>query len=220
MSKIIKSILSVIFCMIIVTGCASDSVSDSNKDTVNSKVPKDIKVAFTGDSICIGYEQFYDFGDIKIFNNGVGGYTTEDVLLDFKDIPTDYDKLFIICGVNDNCFDGWKNGTFEDSMNNFKEMFNIAKEKMPNTRVYVTGIFPTLKGQSHLVSRSIIYNAKLKELTEQFDNVTFISECWNKLIDSNTELGNSEYYKGDGLHLNKEGYAVLSEILKSYIYDE
>ncbi len=219
MSKALKVFLSIIFCVILVTGCADNSLSD-NKDSIGSKDVENIKVAFTGDSICMGYEQFYDFGDITIFNNGAGGYTTEDVLADFKDIPTDYDKLFIICGVNDCGFNSWKNKTFEDSMNNFEEMFKIAKEKMPDTKVYVTGVFPTLKGQSHLVNTAIKYNEKLKALTEKYDNVTFVSECWNELLDSKTGLGNADYYKNDGLHPKKEGYAVLSKILKSYIIDK
>ena len=219
LSKILKVFLSIIFCVIIVTGCADNSVSDS-KDSANSKNAENIKVAFTGDSICIGYEQFYDFGDITVFNNGVGGYTTEDVLADFKDIPTDYDKLFIICGVNDCGFNSWKNGTFEDSMSNFEGMFKIAKKEMPDTEVYVTGVFPTFKGQSHLVGSAIKYNEKLKELTQKYDNVTFVSECWNELLDSQTGLANADYYKNDGLHLKKEGYAVLNEIFKSYIFDK
>lgn len=214
MKKIYKKLLSLIVCVALGFTFAMGAVAEENNSDNN------IKVAFAGDSICIGYEGYYGFPNVTIDNYGVGGDTTEDVLQVVKGIKGDYDKLFLICGVNDCTNDDWLDETFVDSMANFRGMFEAVKENMPNTKIYVTGIFPTLGRQKHLVPTSIKYNAALKQLIEEYDNVVFVGDaCWNALLDSETGLGKAEYYKKDGLHPIKEGYDVLNEVLTPYMYD-
>lgn len=214
MKKFSKSILSLIVCLVVGLTC---SISVWAEDTAETN----IKVAFAGDSICNMYTPYFNFPGTTIDNYGVGGYTTEEVLdVVQNEIKGDYDKLILICGVNDCTNDDWLDETFVDSMANFRGMFETAKQNLPNAKVYVTGIFPTLGRQKHLVPTSIKYNAALKQLTEEYDNVQFIGdECWPALFDTETGLGKADYYKKDGLHLIEPGYAVLSEILNPYIYE-
>ena len=214
MKRMYKKFLSLIVSMALGFSFAMGVMAEDNNSDNN------IKVAFAGDSICIGYQNYYDFPGVTIDNYGVGGYSTEDVIEVVQGIRGDYDKLFLICGVNDCSFDTWYDETFTESMDYFKGMFEAAKQNLPNTKVYVTGIFPTLNKNAKHVPYALQYNALLKQLTAEYDNVEFVGDaCWNALLDSETGLGKADYYNKDGLHPKKEGYDVLNKVLKPYMYD-
>ena len=56
-------------------------------------------------------------------------------------------------------------------------------------------------------------NSRLKHLADQEDRVTFV-DAGPLLVDGNGNLAD-EYHDGDGLHLNSEGNAVWSEVLRA-----
>lgn len=178
-------------------------------------------ISFVGDSICKIGNWTELFPDVNIDNYGVPAEDTNDILERFEEACGDYDKMFIICGVNDWDVTGWSDGTYSGSMSNFENMFKIAKEKMPDIQIYVTGILPTCKGFSSYITNNITpaYNAKLKALCDKYDYVTFMSECWNVLLDSETGVGNLNYY-GDSLHPNTAGFAQLKTVMEPYVYEE
>lgn len=186
--------------------------------------PTDPKVAFIGDSICAGHDWAKTFGKDNIVNLGVGGYTTTDVLeKSFPKLYTEYDgfdAVFMICGVNDWNLDGFgSTTTYANSMANFKKMFELAAEKMPNATIIVTGPFPVLGSQKHNMTNGALpgYNAKLKELAAEYDNVRYVGGCWDALLDKTTNLGNADLYNTDGLHLNAAGYEAVNAVFKPYI---
>lgn len=193
--------------------------SSSTPDDSSTPVTERQKVAFIGDSICQMGDWATLFPNADTANFGVGGNTSTQVLERFSSAYGDYDKLFIICGVNDWSVSGWKNGSYSGSMDNYKQMFELAKENMPDIQIYVTGILPTCGQYTSYIEygQSAAYNAKLSALADQYDYVTFIgNECWNALIDETTGYGNENYYR-DGLHPNATGYNKLKAVMEPYV---
>lgn len=181
-------------------------------------VREDQKIAFIGDSICAGCDWAELFEYEKIDNFGICGNTTDDVWARFDCIDDDYDKLFIICGVNDWKVDGWNDGSYSGSMENYKNMFEKAAEYNPDIEVYVTGILPTCGQYTSYIDyhQSENYNAKLKELAANYDYVTFVDGVWDALIDEETGYGDEDLYR-DGLHPNSDGYQAIKPVLQPYI---
>lgn len=207
-----------------IPGSSVDPGGDSS-DSDPDPQPTDLKgIAFIGDSICAGNDWAKSFGRDDIVNLGVGGKTSTQVLEEqFPKLYTEYDgfeAVFIICGVNDWNLDGFgSTTTYENSMKNFKKMFELAKEKMPDAKIYVTGPFPVLGSQAHNMTNGALpgYHAKLEEVCADYDNVTFLGECWDVLYDGTTKLGKADLYNDDGLHINAAGYEAVCAIMKPYI---
>lgn len=215
MNIIIKKVLAMASSVCLGVSCtmsvaATESVSENRFD-----------ISFIGDSICETGNWAELFPDANITNFGVGGEDTDEILARFESACGDYDKMVITCGVNDWDVEGWSEGTYSGSMSNFENMFRIAKEKMPDIQIYVTGILPTCKNYARYIKNNItpVYNAKLKALCEEYDYVTFMGECWDVLIDAETGIGNLNLYR-DGLHPNKNGFSALKTVMEPYIYEK
>ena len=216
MNKLFKRTLTLFVSICIGMVCTMGAFAEETDSDTESK----FKIEFIGDSICDGYRWYNTFEGVTIDNNGVGGYTTEDLVDEFDSYYGDYDKMLIICGVND--LGGYDpEETYDESIANYETMFKLAKENMPGIHIYVTGVLPTCKKYVSFIDykQSDLFNTKLKALVSKYSYVTFIEECWNALLDPETGYANTNYTR-DGLHPNKAGYEVLTEILEPYMYED
>ena len=175
-------------------------------------------IAFIGDSICQGCNWASLFGRADIDNYGVGGNTSTNVMERFSEAYGNYEKVFIICGVNDWSVDGWNNGSYSGSMANYEEMFKLAYDNIPGAQVYVTGILPTCGRYTSYIdyNQSQSYNSKLRALADEYEHVTYVDGCWDALLDKTTGYGNTAYYR-DGLHPNEDGYQELKKVMQPYV---
>ncbi|MGN0661413.1 MAG: GDSL-type esterase/lipase family protein [Oscillospiraceae bacterium] len=174
-------------------------------------------IAFIGDSICkMGqWNSLFERSDID--NYGVGGYTSSQVLEKFKnDVEKKYEKLFILCGINDWRLDGFGT-TFEQTLANFREMIAIANTEMKGCEIYIIGLLPTSGQYESFITenQSPALNGLLKELCGEYENVTFI-DCWDALLDPETGYGDTAL-SDDGLHPNEDGFAKIAPIIRYYI---
>lgn len=218
MKRMVKSFLALI--MSVCIGIVSCIGSFAVEDVAESK---NWKIVLVGDSLCAGYraEGCYNFTGTTPKNIGVNGRDTEGLLNNISDAYGDYDKMFIICGINDfKMYHSWES-IYNDGMTHYKQILENVHKNMPNTHIYVTGIFPTSGRFVTSVPHSIEYNKRLKNLCSEYSYVTYISECWDALYDSEKQSGRTDYTDAnDGLHINKTGYAALSNAIRPYIYED
>lgn len=111
------------------------------------------------------------------------------------------------------------NGTDNDKIvENIREIISMIKDKDSNIKIYLETIYPInidkRKNDKRRNNKDIRYiNEKLKEYCVESD-IVFI-DVYSNLIDSNDKL--KDEYTEDGLHLNNNGYEVVTSILKPYI---
>ncbi|MDE6148488.1 MAG: hypothetical protein K2F81_00105, partial [Ruminococcus sp.] len=216
--KFKRLLASAMASILTLTGAFTFTPSVGNIANAAESNGSDKGIAFIGDSICQGCNWGSLFGRSDIDNYGIGGNTSADVLSRFSSTYGNYEKVFIICGVNDWSIDGWSEGSYSGSMDNYEEMFKLAYANIPGAQVYVTGILPTCKPYTSYIDygQSESYNRKLRALADEYDHVTYVDGCWDALLDKTTGYGNTAYYK-DGLHPNADGYQALKEVMQSYI---
>lgn len=185
---------------------------------VSSNATADKPICFIGDSICkmMRWSAFADREDIE--NLGVGGYTSTQVLEKLKTVEEQYEKLFIICGINDKKIKDW---TYDVTENNFREMVNYATEAMPDAHIYLVSLMPTGGDYANFVDEGYQaeLNSRLEVIAEENDNVTFVN-CYDALADAETGYY-KEDYSDDGLHPNDFlGFPAIAEVLETYLNEE
>ena len=178
------------------------------------------QVLFTGSSLM---EQFpvnellmSEQMDIIIYNRGVGGFTTDDML-----------QIFINIGTNDISYSG---APFEDVLtymtHNYEEILKQIKIRLPESSVYMMAYYPVNEvdkvpegewGKDLFVNRNNhnlpIANAAIQKLSEKYG-------C--HYIDVNTGL-TDEYgrlkkeFTVEGVHMYANAYRVIFENMKPYL---
>lgn len=167
------------------------------------------RVVFLGDSITENWK----LGDPSLFgattlDRGIGGQTTPQILLRFyQDVVSLHPRVVhIMAGVND--IMGNTGATSDQAIvNNIRAMIDIAKAN--DIRVVLAGITPSksfiARPNEDLRPRIAAVNRQLAQLAAQ-RRVTFV-DYTPKLADS--EGGLAAALANDGLHPNRDGYALM-----------
>lgn len=191
------------------------------------------QVLFTGSSLM---EQFpvnellmSEQMDVIIYNRGVSGFTTDDMLqnLDVQLFDTEPSKIFINIGTNDIAYSG---APFEDVLShmihNYEEILRQIKSRLPESSIYMMAYYPVNEvdkvpegewGKDLFVNRNNrnlpIANAAIQKLSEEYG-------C--RYIDVNAGL-TDEYGKlkkeftVEGVHMYANAYRIIFENLKPYL---
>lgn len=181
------------------------------------------QIVFIGDSITDLYplDDFYADLDLATYNRGIGGDTTTGVLnrLQVSIFDLAPSKIVLLIGTND------INGNVEDEkiLSNYEKILTKIKEKLPSSKIYCVSIIPqNLSLEAYTVidvekSTRVIMdiNPKIKNLVESYGEV-FIN-LFTLLADNNNML--IEEYSDDGIHLNKAGFEVWTNLIKPYLYN-
>lgn len=176
------------------------------------------KIVFAGDSITDRYDlnQYYQYDNKIVINSGISGYKTTNMISRFHNLIEQHqaDKLFLMIGTND-----LGSGTENDVIvNNIKTIIEMIKEKSSKTKIYLESIYPvnlekrpTDKNRNNEDIRYI--NTQLKKYCAE-NNIIYL-DVYSILQDADGNL-KSEYTE-DGLHLNNDGYDVITNYLKPYV---
>ena len=191
------------------------------------------QILFTGSSLM---EQFpinellmTEKMDCIIYNRGVGGFTTDDMLenMDVQVFGTEPSKIFINIGTNDI---STPTLTFEDALEhtitNYEKILKQIKERLPETKVYMMAYYPVKEdvaildgpwGETMFKNRNNtnipIANEEVKKLANKF-GYTYI-DVNNGLTDVNGNL--KEEYTIEGVHMYANAYRCVLENLKQYL---
>lgn len=191
------------------------------------------QILFTGSSLM---EQFpinellmTEKMDCIIYNRGVGGFTTDDMLenMDVQVFGTEPSKIFINIGTNDISNPSI---SFEEALThtitNYEKILVQIKEKLPETQVYMMAYYPVKEdapipdgpwGETMFKNRNNtnipIANEAVKKLADKF-GYTYI-DVNNGLTDANGNL--KEEYTIEGVHMYANAYRYVLKNLKQYL---
>lgn len=184
------------------------------------------QIVFAGSSLMEMFpvERFVeeDGLDVTVYNRGVGGYVTEELLANIDTCIIDLapSKLFINIGTND-----LSNPQMPVAgiMENYGKILTEVKARVPAVKIYLMAYYPVnyeaaademkqcLKIRSNEKIRGA--NKALVQLAQQYGA---------EYIDANAPLldrdGNLRAeYTIEGMHINEQGYRAVYPLLKQYL---
>ena len=171
------------------------------------------------------YEFIQDY-DIRetIYNRGIGGYTTFDMLkvLDTVVFDLEPSKIFINIGSNDlNATDY----TIEGLIERYEEILKKIMSRLPQTRIYVMAYYPvngeydygnesmkeTLKFRTNERIRAA--NKAIEQMSDRL-GLSFIDVNRNLLDEQGNLIAQ---YSIEGMHMYASGYRAILDDLLNYI---
>lgn len=160
-----------------------------------------------------------------IYNRGIGGFTTSDMLQYMEEMifGTEPFKIFINIGTNDI---GSPNYKLEDLMENYEKIISIIKERLPEADIYMMAYYPVNEtdkipegewGKTAFVTRT---NENIAIANEAVERLAGKMGCHfinvNKgLTDERGKL--KKEYTIEGIHMYANGYQVVLNNLKKYL---
>lgn len=170
---------------------------------IDAQVPNNSKIII-GDSLTQGFlaNEFVNFG--------IGSDTTQGVLNrieEYESVKT-ASEIILLIGINDL-------GISEDDeiLGRFEEIFN----KIPDDKLIVLSLLPVT--QEYEFRNKNITNDRIREVNKklailcQQKNIKFI-DIHSLFVNKSGYLDES-YQVGDGIHLNMNGYKVLSKAINT-----
>lgn len=175
-------------------------------------------IVFLGDSITSRCNLNKYFPNYNVYNSGIAGNMTKDILGDMENRVFVYNptKVFILIGTNDLVYSGLDNDGIK---NNIEEIINKIYEKNSNTKIYLESIYPV----NNSLNKEIVEtrtNDNIKDLNNKIEKICNNNKCtyinmYDNLTDKNGNM--KRIYTVDGLHLNKIGYKVVASKLTKYL---
>lgn len=197
---------------------------------LNESVKKG-EILFTGSSLMEQFpinEFLMDYGiDKVIYNRGVGGFKTDDMLEHMEEqvFGTEPSKIFINIGTNDIGAPDYK---LETLMEKYEKILMQIKERLPETEVYMMAYYPVNEveklpadewGKMLFVTRTneniALANKEVEKLADKMGyHYIDVSEG---LRDENGRL--KKEFTIEGIHMYANGYRVILENIKPYLQD-
>lgn len=178
----------------------------------------DDRVVFMGNSITQGWiEQVPEFFiDNPYINRGIGGQTTPQMLVRFRqDVMDLYPKVVVIlAGINDIAGNTGPS-TLEMTMNNIASMTDLAQSR--GIQVVLCSVlpafdFPWRPGQEP-AEKVVELNKRIKEYAHLRGAV--YCDYFSAMADERNGLPAN--LSGDGVHPNKNGYAIMAPLVEKAI---
>ena len=169
-------------------------------------------VVFTGSSsirLWDGLER--SFPDHRIVNTGFGGSESSDLLRYIEPLVLDFrpEKVFIYEGDNDLSFRKSPSRILRTT----RRIIDRIEEEFPQTQVVLISAKPSPE-RWNLRRRFRRLNRKFERLAERNSRVEY-ADVWEVMLIED-EVDNSLFTE-DGLHMNKKGYALWYEVLRTYL---
>ena len=191
---------------------------EKNEQLAKTSIAEDLTI-FMGDSITEEWGREYSdfFQSPSHINRGIGGQTTPQMLIRFKQdvVLLNPKTVVLLAGTND--IAGNTGPSSADMIcNNIFSMADIAHEN--GIRIIICSILPVFEypWAEHIknVPDTIEeINNKLKSFTKK--NGMVYLDYYSQMVDSNRGLMGK--YTTDGVHLNLKGYKVMSRVVKEVL---
>ncbi|MDO4996440.1 MAG: GDSL-type esterase/lipase family protein, partial [Bacilli bacterium] len=177
-------------------------------------------IVFYGDSITEMYEVEKYFPNYPVVNAGHGGYLSRRLLeeVDEKLLIYNPTKVFMLMGTNDIAYSNYTN---EEIVNNVKEIVNIIRKDRKNVKIYIESIYPV--NEDINIDKNVMHireNKRIREINKMLKdyckeaNLTYVN-LFDVLKEENGTI--DEDYTLEGLHINENGYKVITEYLMKYV---
>ncbi|MBQ3511062.1 MAG: hypothetical protein IJA30_02050 [Bacilli bacterium] len=185
-------------------------VEKEKEEVVKTEIIVDDNYLFVGDSITARYDLDEYFKGMPVINSGIGGNKTTDILNDMNDRIYRYNpsKVILLIGTND-----YSRLSNSDTVKNIGKIIDGIKDNREYADIYVQSIYPVNKE----ISKSTVgdrnnediseMNSDIKKLCKE-KSVSYIN-MYDLLVDDDGNLDDD--YTKDGLHLDSDGYEVVTE---------
>ena len=195
---------------------------------LNQNVKKG-EILFTGSSLM---EQFpvnellmTNGMDQVIYNRGIGGFTTTDMLEYMEEMVfgTEPSRIFINIGTNDI---GSPDYQLEALLERYEEIIVRIQERLPEAEIYMMAYYPVNEtdkipegewGKTAFVTRT---NENINIANAAIENLAAKKGC--RFINVNEGLADErgklkKEYTIEGIHMYANGYQVVLQNLKKYL---
>ena len=197
---------------------------------VLNRMVKKGQILFTGSSLM---EQFpvnelmmTELPGKIIYNRGIGGFTTTDMLnnLDVQIFDLEPSVIFINIGTNDlNGEDKTLDEVLAALEKNYGEILKQISERLPETKVYLMAYYPVNEEAAPETSKGMIGNRSNKNMPLINARVEALAKAYGyNYINVNDgltdEKGNlKKEYTIDGVHMYGDAYKVILGNMKKYL---
>ena len=152
-----------------------------------------------------------DFKDVDVINLGFGGAYIDSLSKNFNLLINFLNPKAIVIYLGGNDLN--LSLSPDEVIFKIKKFVEKINEKYPNTNIGYITIKPSVERKNKLSDIKKI-NKGVKLIANDFPNLVYI-DVYNKLLDKGKVT--SKFLLQDGLHLNKEGYKVLTRAVKEKI---
>lgn len=179
----------------------------------NAKFSKN-QIVFLGDSITEKYNLSKNYRDLDLdcYNRGISGDTTTWLLSRLQVSIFDISPAIIVLMIGTNDINNGR--TPEEISDTYHTILQLISTNLPDTLVYCMSIIPQNNEYSNNASHNNVTimetNAQIEVLAEDY-GYEYIN-LYDRLLDEDEML--QDRYTNDGLHLNKRGYKVWTDIMK------
>lgn len=185
-------------------------------------------IVFAGSSLMEMFpiEQFVkeDLPDITVYNRGVGGFVTKELLADLNTCIIDLapSKLFINIGTNDLSNPQL---SIPEIMDNYGKILTEVKKQVPHVKIYLMAYYPVnyeAATEEMKQCLRIRTNEKIRRANEAV--ALLAGQYQAAYIDINAPLSDEKgnlkaEYTIEGMHINENGYRAVYPGLKKYILE-
>lgn len=190
-----------------------------NYTFLNSRYCKEGQTVLVGDSITEIYNHTEFFAaytektGLKVYNRGISGDTSNRLLERYEEnvLSIKPANIVLLIGTNDlNC-----SADIYCIIDNIEKIINLTAENCPDARLILLGVYPVGDNQGLRDNNDIKkLNARLSILSKM-KNILFL-DLFDKLSDNDGKL--NKIYTYDGLHLNAQGFEIVTDNLLPFLY--
>lgn len=180
-----------------------------------NKFVKPDSIVFVGDSITQDYNIYEYFQGYPVYNRGIGGDTSKGLLtrMDHSIFNLNPKTIIILIGTNDLAMLETKPAEVGARI---IEIVNLIKVKLPESKIIVQSIYPVNANISPqtVLPRSNHDIMEINSIIKSIPGIVYL-DLFSKLVDDEGNL--DKQYTVEGLHINNQGYELITEIIKKEI---
>ena len=154
-----------------------------------------------------------DLKDFPVINRGFGGSQMSDLNFYFDRIVAKYKPKMILVYEGDNDLNAGENP--DSVIREFKQFVQMAKAKLPKTKVAFCSIRPSL-ARVAILDKQRTVNQAINQFSKHHKRVYFVD------IQKDFYLPNGEMmtdiFVADKLHLNKKGYEIWANATRKFLH--
>ena len=175
--------------------------------------PPQNAILFIGDSnIRLWTMLEEDMEGLTVVNRGFGGSQSGDLPLFADRIILPYKPEIIVVGSGNNDVNA---GVATDiTVSNYHELINMVHKALPETRMFLLSTKPS-PGTPEKIPLKGALNPEIEKIAAQYDFVEYIN-VFDPLFDKDGHLSDDLYIYDRG-HLNENGYAIWTPIIKEQL---
>jgi len=166
-------------------------------------------VLFVGSSSIRLWKLAESFPDLKTINRGFGGSQLADSVEFAERIVIPYRPKLIVLYAGDNDLAAGK--TPEQVSADFQQFVVKVQKALPETRIAYLAIKPSIARWA-LVDRIRDANARIEKFIAGGERLQYV-DVFQPMLGADG-LPRRELFRGDGLHLNAEGYKLWAKVLR------